>query len=106
MRVTELQFLKWSFDNRILAEAVGREKKVRAGHSLYLQSVFTKVKKTAHKMTLQERVSILNALDEDILSGLEDDDSEALEREIVDTVTDTCREQEPQRPLSLVFIEN
>jgi len=73
---------------------VGREKKVRAGHSLYLRSVFTKVKKPAHKRTLQERVSNLNALDEDILSGLEDDDGEALKRETVDTVTGTCREQD------------
>lgn len=51
----------------------------------------TKVNKLkAHKRSLQERVSILNALDEEILSGLEDDDGEALEREIGDAEEFKC----------------
>ena len=94
----ELQFLKWSFDNRIMAEALSRKKKVRAGDRLYLRGVITKVKNLvenldsetkinklkAHKKTLQERITILNVLDEEILSTLPEDDSDSLEREIVD----------------------
>ena len=81
-----------------MAEALTRKKKVRAGHRLYLRGVITKVKSLieslesetkinklkAHKKTLQERITIINGLDEEILSTLPDDDGDSLEREIVD----------------------
>ena len=81
-----------------MAEALSRKKKVRAGHRLYLRGVITKVKNLvenldsetkinklkAHKKTLQERINILNVLNKEILSTLPEDDSDSLEREIVD----------------------
>ena len=81
-----------------MAEVLNRKKKVRAGHRLYLWGVITKVKNLvenldsetkinklkAHKKTLQERITILNWLDEELLGTLPEDDSDSLEREIVD----------------------
>ena len=81
-----------------MAEVLNRKKKVRAGQRLYLRGLITKVKNLvenldsetkinklkAHKKTLQERITTLNWLDEELLGTLPEDDSDSLEREIVD----------------------
>lgn len=81
-----------------MAEVLNRKKKVRAGQRLYLRGLITKVtnlvenldsetkinKLKAHKKTLQERITILNWLNEELLGTLPEDDSDSLEREIVD----------------------
>lgn len=86
-----------------MAEAVSRKKKVCAGLRLHL-SAFTKVitllenldskrkinKLQAHKKTLQEQVSILNALDKEILNGLQEHNGDTVEKEISDAGELNC----------------